>query len=285
MPELATTSNFNPDDAARAAALLSPSALYLEFDDELRVTAFNSVASVVLEIRSRIFGLGRKVQVSRDTLTPSTSRAASSKTIGTDEGWLIGGEVFVSGAAPLIGQCFVVVEVVRGLNTGAPALQLIGAGYVTANTPVAFPSFPPASPLDGGGALRSIAGTTPGAGVELSETVPTGARWELLAFQATFVTSAAAANRVPQLTLDDGTTVYYQLGAALNQAASLTQRRSWFQGAPAPYLDNANNLPLPLPMNLRLGAGHRIRTVTAAIDVGDQWSAVRYLVREWIEGA
>jgi hypothetical protein len=101
--------------------------------------------------------------------------------------------------------------------------------------PLAFPGVPIASPLDGGGALRSIAGTTPGAGAEISETVPTGARWELLAFQATFVTSAAAANRVPQLTLDDGTTVYFRLGAALNQAASLTQRRSWFQGAPAPY--------------------------------------------------
>jgi hypothetical protein len=75
VPELPTTSNYNSDDAARAAALLSPSAVYLELDDELRVTAFNSLASVTLEIRSRIFGIGRKVQVSRDTLTPSTNRA------------------------------------------------------------------------------------------------------------------------------------------------------------------------------------------------------------------
>jgi hypothetical protein len=33
---------------------------------------------VTLEIRSRILGIGRKVQVSRDTLTPSTARAAAS---------------------------------------------------------------------------------------------------------------------------------------------------------------------------------------------------------------
>ena len=30
-------------------------------------------------------------------------------------------------------------------------------------------------------------------------------------------------------------------------------------------------------------AGWRIRTITTAIDVADQYSAVRYWVREWLE--
>lgn len=278
----------SPADAAalrRWGAQLSPSSVYLRIDDNLRVTAYNALASVVLQVRSRVLSLDGQVQGSADAFTPSTARAASASVIITDEGWLLGGEVFVSGAAPLVGQTFVVVEIVRGSSGTVTPLQVIAAGYVTAKMPLVFPSSPIASALDGSGAVRSIAGTTPGAGADISETVPTGARWELLSFQATLVTSVAAANRVPQLTLDDGATVYFRLGGALNQAASLTQRRTWFPGAPAPFLDNANSVPYPIPINLRLGAGHRIRTLTTAIDAADQWSAVQYLVREWIEGA
>jgi hypothetical protein len=40
-----------------------------------------------------------------------------------------------------------------------------------------------------------------------------------------------------------------------------------------------------LPSMMFLSAGHRIRTVTAAIQAADAYTAVQYLVREWLEGA
>lgn len=282
------TPPLTPDQAAtqrRQFAQVSPSAVYMRIDDNLRVTAYNALASVTLNIRSRVLSLDGTIQASDDRLVPSTARAASSLVLVTDEGWLLGGEVFVSGAAPLVGQTYVVVEVVRGSSGAVTPLQVIAAGYATAKMPLVFPSSPIASSLDGVGALRSITGTTPGAGVDISESVPTGARWELLAFHALLTSAVAAANRVVQLTLDDGTTIYARVSNQQNQAASLAWRYSWAAGVP---LLNPGNLLVvhgTLPVNLRLGAGHRARTATTAIQAADQWSEVQYLVREWIEGA
>jgi hypothetical protein len=43
-------------------------------------------------------------------------------------------------------------------------------------------------------------------------------------------------------------------------------------------------LQIPVPFNIRLAAGARIKTVTAAIQAGDQYTAPQYLVREFLEG-
>lgn len=260
--------------------------LYLTGEDVLKVTVFNAAAGVTVKVSGRFQSAdGGRPSPFVSTLVPATDRTASTLIVPLAEGWLLNAQAIVSGGAPLTGQTFAILSLARGVTTNAEDLFTLVAGTITAKQRLSYPGSAVANTLDGGGALRSIAGATPGAGAEISETVPTGARWELLTFQATLVTSAAAANRVPQLTIDDGTTVIFRVGAALNQAASLTQRRSWFQGAPAPYLDNASNVPMPLPSNVRLGAAFRIKTVTAAIDVADQYSAVQYLVREWIEGA
>jgi hypothetical protein len=274
-----------PDAPNYSPALAGPG-FYLHPDDNLRITVYNALATVRVKATGRrLDAISGRVEPFEHEFTPTSDRVASIITRRLGEGWLLNLQLFASNAAPLHGQAFAVASIVRGQEGFVVDLATLAAGYVTAKQRVAWPGGIITSSLEGHGALRSIAGSTPAAGAEISETVPTGARWELLAFEATFVTSAVAANRVPQLTIDDGTTVVFRLGAALNQAASLTQRRSWFQGAPAPYLDNASNLPLPIPSNVRLGSGFRIKTVTAAIDVGDQYSAVQYLVREWIEGA
>jgi hypothetical protein len=259
---------------------------YMRVDDNLRLTSYNALASVVLQFRYRFLDIeGGNVVAGQETQTPNTDRTAKTSIFPTPEGWLLGGEVFASGAAPLLGQTYVVVEVVRGLASSATPLQVIAAGYLSAKQPLQFPALGPGASLDGAGALRSITGATPAAGAEIAESVPTGARWELLAFQTQFVTSAAVANRIPQLVIDDGANVVYRVGQAANQAASLTFRRSWFPGGPSAVADNANNVALGLPIGLRLGAGYRLRTITTAIDAGDQYSAIQYVVREWLEGA
>ena len=258
---------------------------YLRMDEDLRITSYNALASVVLSVRARMYEADGRVTDSIDSHTPNTNRTAATSIVRTAEGWLLGGEVFVSSAAPLLGQTFVVVEVVRGESTAAIATQLLAAGYVTAKQPLLFPQTVPSSSLDGGGALRSIAGTTPGAGAEISETVPTGARWKLLAFAAQLVTSAAAANRVPALFVDDGATVLYRAPVNVNEVASSTWQNSWIPVGSFNQTASGNVVREVLPVELFLGAGYRLRTVTTAIQAADQWSAVQYLVREWIEGA
>ena len=258
---------------------------YLRMDEDLRITSYNALASVVLSVRARMYEADGRVTDSIDSHTPNTNRTAATSIVRTAEGWLLGGEVFVSSGAPLIGQTFVVVEVVRGESTAAIATQLLAAGYVTAKQPLLFPAVFPQSSLDGGGALRSITGTTPAAGAEITETVPTGARWEFITFQAQLVTSAAVANRSPMLIVDDAVNNIYRRPTTVAQAASLTIVYNWSQGTPDATATNSGTIGFVLPVGLRLGSGFRVRTSTSSIQVGDQYSAVQYLVREWIEGA
>jgi hypothetical protein len=269
-----------------ASEVLIPGDLYVTNDDQLCLTVFDAAAGVIVTVTGRMQLLGEaRPKPFLQTLTPATDRSASTVRFAIGEGWLLNAQVVVTTGSPAAGQTFARLSLTRGTTSNALELFTLAANYITAKMPLSYPGSPVLGSTEGAGALRSIAGSTPAAGAEISETVPTGARWEVITFQALLTTSAAVANRIPQLVLDDGATTLFRVGAALNQAASLAQRRSWFQGAPAPYLDNANNVPMPLPENIRLPAGARIKTVTLAIDAADQYSAVQYLVREWIEGA
>lgn len=260
-------------------------AVYLRLDDNVRITSFNSAAGVTLACRSRMVDLRGLVQVGNDLQTPNTDRTAKATIVASDEGWLLGGAVFVTAGTPLEGQCFVVVEIVRGQGAAALALEHIAAGYVTAKQPLRFPSLSSLRSLDGHGALRVITGATPGAGAEISETVPTGARWELLAFAALFTTGVAVAARVPALVLDDGATAYQQVQAPTSIPASTVELFGWSQAGVNTAAGVLSAQNASIGVGIRLLAAHRIRTVTGLIQAADQYSAIRYLVREWLEGA
>jgi hypothetical protein len=261
------------------------SSWYMQKEDNIRLTSYNALASVKLEVRYRFLDLSNCLIPSQETQTPNTDRTAKSSIFITPEGWLLGGEVFVSGAAPLIGQTYVVLEIVRGTGSSALPLQVIAAGYVSAKQPLPFPGVQVGSTLDGGGALRSITGSAPAAGAEISETVPTGARWELLLFRAAYTTSATAGNRQPILILDDGSNRWMTSPYLGVTAASGNGAGEWAQGSNIGAAVGGQNPSGFLPLNNRLPAGARIRTTTVAIAAGDQYAAPTYLVREWLEGA
>jgi hypothetical protein len=191
----------------------------------------------------------------------------------------------VDAGSPLDGQCYVVVEL--GLGTGSQfvPLDVLVADVVSAAHKVAWPGTPLRGPLEGAGALRTITGTNPGAGNEIAETVPTGARWQLLAIRFQFLTSATVANRVPELALDDGVSTFLFSSNSVNQAASITLRYSYMSSFGSLISGVGNDQARSLPTPLYLGSGYRIRTSTSSIQVGDTYTAIAYLVREWIEGA
>lgn len=277
-----------PDPAAPAASPLGSSFAspwYFRAEDNLRLTSYNALASVRLELRYRFVDTEGRIQVTQETQLPNTDRSAKAQILITPEGWLLGGEIFVSGAAPLEGQTYVVVEIVRGTSSSALPLQVVAAGYVTAKQPLPFPGVQIGSSLDGGGALRSITGATPAAGAEISETVPTGARWQVLTFRYQLVTSATAANRQSVLLFDDGTTNLAYFGGDPAEAASATYLYAYAAGFSPITGAPTNAIGRGLPTAVLLPAGARIRTQTGSIQAGDQYSVVQYLVREWIEGA
>ncbi|MGH9411301.1 MAG: hypothetical protein ACRD1V_17845, partial [Vicinamibacterales bacterium] len=112
--------------------------------------------------------------------------------------------------------------------------------------------------------------------------VPVGARWRVKAITAPLVTSSAVANRFPNLIVDDGAKTVFQVGTDQAQTASTTTTYSIAEGIGLE--GNSDNVVLgTLPVDLRLPAGFRLRSLTTALDAGDNWGAPQILVEEWIE--
>lgn len=273
-----------PSDVRRALAdrmdLSTPAVGLLTGEDSLRLTTVGNAAGLTITAIARVFGFDGVLRATPITQAPNSNRTTKQTLAALGEGWLLDVTVSVTGGTLIGNQLWCLVELVRGLTGATAVVTSLVEGFPTANVPIFWPAGVVAGPLDGSGHLRSITGTTPAAGAEISETCPTGARWDLLVFFAQFVTSAAAANRFPTLTLDDGANVYYRLGSGANQTATVTFRREWMPGIGLPNADNANDQAVGLPTMISIGPGHRIKTVTTAIDVADQWSLVQYLVKE-----
>jgi hypothetical protein len=277
----------DPLSLPSASPVLAPAPLatYLTGEDQLRLTVLNGAASVRVQLSGRFLNSeGRIVSFAHDVL-PATDRTASTLTRALGAGWLLEASVRAIVGTPLIGQCFAILSIVRGSTGAIVDLSTLAAGYVTAVQRLAWPGSPIQSSLEGAGALRSITGATPGAGAEISETVPTGARWDLLAVQFTLTSSATVATRSVFLRLDDGTNDVFRADANFAHVASTVGVYNFGQGLVTPLAAHIGGLLAGLPINIRLGAAFRWRTLTSSIQVGDQYSAVQYLVREWIEGA
>ena len=138
--------------------------------------------------------------------------------------------------------------------------------------------------LDGEGKVRTIVGTDPAAGVEVSETVPTGARWELQAIRVRLVTSGTVANRIIHLRLDDSSNIFLQIPAARIQTASETVDYNFspHMDHPTALVTGSSDLVVPLP-TYTLGAGYRIKTATGNIGLSDNYGAPNLTVKDKIE--
>ena len=280
------TSSTPQTEAERAAARawFSPSGLYVAGEDNLRLRSLNSLTGVRLTCSGRIRGSDGVIRPFSFDHVANTNRTIGSTIAAVGEGWIVNLRVAVAAAAPLIGQTWAIVELVRGFTGASEVNGTLTSGYVTTNQPIAWPGSPMRGTLEGPGVMRSIAGTNPAANVEWSETVPTGARWQIISLTNVLVTDANVANRFPQLIIDDGAANVYQCDPAAAHAASIT--RIYNAGQGTARLDSVSNSPQwALPDDVTLLAGFRIRSATVNLQAGDNWGAPQLLVREWLEGA
>ena len=134
------------------------------------------------------------------------------------------------------------------------------------------------------GVLKTVAGTNPAAGAEVSETVPAGKAWKLVAVSVQLVQGITQTPQ-PVLVLDDGTTVFFEQFAATNaQGASTTARYSWVLGGgpPIALVGATPNIrgvgPLP---DVVLPAGFRVRTSTVGIGANTDYGAPALYVVEY----
>ena len=114
--------------------------------------------------------------------------------------------------------------------------------------------------------------SNPAAGADWTFTVPAGQTLALESVTALLTTSVTVANRVPTLVVKDNLgRIVAEVVSPNAQAASLADEWVWAPGVVA-----AAGPPIvtPIPPGLELAGGWTIGTVTAGLQVGDQWSAI-----------
>lgn len=259
-----------------------PGGLYLSRDDAIQLESWGAVAGVTLGLRTRVLRPDGHVVNHTFSQNASSDRTRVFNVFPGVEGFLLSLIVVEGTTVAAPGQVFARVSLVRGPSASALRTALLCEGYITRHQSAFFPPGRQLSPVEGPGIIRTIVGTDPAANVQISETVPTNARWKLLALYATLVTDATAANRRVFYQFDDGVSEFYQTAAASDQVASLTRRH--ILGAAGHGHDVFSTTYLhPLPIPLLLREGYRIRTATTGMQAGDNWSAPVMLVEEWLE--
>lgn len=261
------------------------SGFYFTGADAIRVTSYNTAAGAVVTASGRFLALERIEPADfHCPHTPNTDRTAASTEYALGEGWLQSVSVVASSGAPVLGQTFVRVDVIRGRGASASVVATLLQGFVTAGQRLAWPGSTLVDSLTGPGRIRSITGTDPAAGAEMSETVPAGARWRLLHLNITLLTDATVSNREVRVILDDGTAQYFESGATAVIAASSSVAITLWRGSFLPSLSSTVR-GLNAPEYMMLLAGHRIRTETSNLQAADNYAAPQLLVEEWLEGS
>lgn len=274
-----------PSLPAPFQAAISAGPYNFEFtpNDRLRISVANSLVGVRVEAHYRVAGRDGRIQTTSQPFTPTTDRTVTTLDWPIGDGYLLNVTVIVASGAPKRGQTFVKLEAIRGGGFATTVLGTLVEGYVTGNQNIGWPGSPIESSTDGDGYARFVTGTDPGVFSEILESVPSGARWELLSVVATLVTNATAGNRLPNLGFDDGVTIYARAPMTATVGPSLSVPLYWQQGAWFNPAVVASTPIAPLPQRLILASGHRISTQTTNISAGDNWGAPLLGVREWLE--
>lgn len=242
---------------------------------------FNSVTDIQVQVTGRLLLPDGTVTNLSERFSPTNDRQSTVGFIRLQEGWLLDLQATALAASADRGDCWVDVTIFRGFEAVGLSVATLLAGYVGLFVSLSYPNSPVEPPVSGHGAIKRIVGTNPAAGAEIIETVPTGARWRILGFSASLITSATVDDRLVTLIADDGGNALVAGIATTVQTAGLT-RFYFFSDYGAPLSESENSFAVPFP-NLTLPANFRLRTSTANIAAGDDWGAPLLLVEEWKE--
>ncbi len=259
-----------------------PGALYLARDDRIYVRTRGSVAGKQIELRLRLQMPDGQVIPQLETLAVVGDRTTQTQVFDVAEGYLLGVAVQALPAPVLHGAIYVEVGIAHETVPLLAVYQVLVSGYVSDGDALGWPYGRPVSPLDGIANLRAFAGTNPAAGAEVNEAVPANASWLIWSLRVPFQASGAAANRRTHVVIDDGANILADWAAAdLVTAGQLRNINASADGFARATQDSEIYVPIPPALFLR--AGMRIRTVTTALDVGDDYGIPRLLLQEYLE--
>jgi hypothetical protein len=264
-------------------AVISPFQFYAAGEDSLRLVVVNSLAGVRVAVQGRRISDRGTLETFAYEHLPASDRTTTTQLLPLGVGAITNVVMFASAGAPVIGQTYAMLQLVRG-TTGA--LTLLGAllgGPVTASQPLGFPGSPILPSTSVEPYLRAVTGTAPAAGTEITETVPTNARWELLSAWLNLQTSAGAGARDVAFVVTINGPRVLQVPTGIAHAPS--ERRFYTFANVGAALSDATNFihSIPIGTPLELPAGSSFATLTTNLQAGDAWDTPRYLVRERLE--
>lgn len=272
-----------PIASAGGRVITSPFQFYTSGEDHLRIISVNSLTGVRLKIDGRfVTSKGALEAFSHDHI-PNADRTSQTTTHSLAVGAVLNLTVHASSGSPSIGQAFVIVQLVRGLGPAGYVLGTLLQGYVTSTQHLAWPGSPIQNSIEGPGALRVIVGTTPAAGGEISETVPFGARWQLLSFFYVLTTSAAVGSRVSHFQHQNAAAFLARVPPVFGLGPGSVADFTWGQGLSRSQAIISIHYACTLATDETMPSGDVFSTLTDNFDVGDQYSAIAYRVREWLE--
>lgn len=285
MPDYESPEGIRPGKPS-IQAVQGPSPVYLTGEEWVRVRSAGLPGSpgLALSITGRLLRPDSTPVPLQERHVPNANRTIATSVFPLSEGWLLDLAVSMPGFTAPMGNIWVALDLVRGGGSSPQFVQSLVFGYVTTNMPLTFPSGQNMSPTDGPGNVRSIQVTSPAAGAEWSQTVPTNARWEVVSVFAQLTTSAAVANRLARLVMDDGANFLNQVPGLSAQTAGTVIGYCWGDGQGGPIIANDTvAFSGPFANDCYLSSGFRIRSLTGGLQAADQWGSINFLVREWLD--
>lgn len=281
-PNDAVALDYNREVYFRRHRVQPPGMVYVTVDDLFVLKVLNPSVTANVNVSIRYLDANGEVlpQFQQFQNIPVSSTPRTFQFRGS-EGYVLSATISTPGAGA--GAVYVQLEVGRG--AGAQDLtegHLLIAGYPGSFAALGYPQTQPIPPNAGAGVTRSVPLGNPAAGANWGIVVPTGAAWVLNSARATLTTSAAAANRIPDLQIKDGSgNVVLDAMAAVAQTASLTDFWSWSPGAAnSTVLGSVNTVALPA--GFKLNAGWSINQVTQNLQAADQWATIMLSVTETV---
>lgn len=258
---------FNPQD-------------YFAEGDNLHVRVWGAISSSIQFFYQLLLPEGRIITNHQLLATP-TDRSSTTFFFNMPESILLGLMLNVEATAIPRGSIYCSVQTRRSAVSSGGAYRHLVHGYIDGTFSLQYP-YPRSEPaFNSYGRPRTIVGSDPAAGAEVSETVPTNAMWRLLSMAVTIVCDATVATRTPGLALDDGTNLYYR--GPVGQASTASQTTVYtFANVGASQGAGGVAAVQVAPYELYLPPASRIRTITNNLQAGDDYSAPVLHVMEWL---
>lgn len=270
-----STESFN----IRSQNLEPSSQVWIPSGTALFLNVYNSLASLSVRVTGSVLKTNGLIAPFQVSITPSTDRAISTVRINLEKGFLQGLIVENVGANPQRGQTWIQIGIQRGPGSTGEAKLILLSDYLVNGAGLAFPGSRILSPLEGPGMLKSITGTNPAAGAEITETVPAGAAWILKSLRYVLVADATVITRRTGLRYTDGSNTLFIFNSQQAQTAGQTITYSWLKDLP---LRNSQSEVTDTSVYGIIYAGWKILTQTLSLQAGDDYGAPQYTVEEWI---